>query len=298
MRKVIDLTGLSRAITKIKEWVNGILDWNAQEGQDGYIRNKTHGIKYYTGTYINSTLEGYSANVWNTIAENINPLYDILASSDYFATIRNPIIYSLDELNTEDGRRISYNGPDLYLRYYDNKLQIKTSFITNSKVTIESVLLDKLHNAYISSDIARQSEITRVENDFKQKLAKKANEPTFRMYYLDRSLLRDRMTHAELNACFEGNELDDLLTNCWDSIIPVALRVTYGSYRGTTLYVTKSVYSPDFSEEDAEAGYTGTEGCSEVIFGSLVGIDEGGLHAIRFAWDFAEHIWYVSIYED
>lgn len=40
MNKVIDLTGLSRAITKIKEWVNGILDWNAQEGQDGYIKNK------------------------------------------------------------------------------------------------------------------------------------------------------------------------------------------------------------------------------------------------------------------
>lgn len=296
MSKVIDLTGLSRAITKIKEWVNGILDWNAQEGQDGYIRNKPFYIEQ-----ININKNGI---VWDDMNGSgtiqLSQLGTItICFNDPSEGIFGPLI-----LNEQNEYRGEISAPDSGWKVYLNTDNFVLTFIDTMQsgggiVSItQDIFIKQLDEKYIPDTIARQSEITRVENDFKQKLAKKANDPTFRMYYLDRSRLRDRMTHAELNACFEGNELDDLLTNCWDSIIPVALRVTYGSYRGTTLYVTKSVYNSNFSEEDAEAGYRGTEGCSEVIFGSLVGIDESGLHAIRFAWDFAEHIWYVSIYED
>lgn len=49
MSKVINLTGLSLAISKLKAWVNSVIDWNANEGQDGYIKNRTHYANIFNG---------------------------------------------------------------------------------------------------------------------------------------------------------------------------------------------------------------------------------------------------------
>jgi hypothetical protein len=164
MSKVVDLTGLSLAISKLKAWVNSILDWNANEGQDGYIKNRTHYAyeKQYqiSGSFLASkplvTTTGVVTEEYKEIFLKVTDRYgDIILDTtlkaigeEYTTAQVDSVIFSID----------TGAGLDMIrLDVYDPNGDIQAAY---GNFTVKyGVVKKKLDEAYIPDTIARKSDI-------------------------------------------------------------------------------------------------------------------------------------------
>lgn len=161
MSKVVDLTGLSRAITKIKEWVNGILDWDADEGQDGHIKNRTHYKRVLLDFSVSSVVDDENF-VWGKDPERDTIYVEMeYTINGYTHTLKKSLeLYYDVVIDFEGGElRIGSDGESgkAFIEYYchsESELSIERA------VVYECV---KLPEAFIPSTIARQESVTELK---------------------------------------------------------------------------------------------------------------------------------------
>lgn len=89
---------------------------------------------------------------------------------------------------------------------------------------------------------------------------------------------------------------DEVIRRLWDSRMPICMDVGYSYGYRQFLPIRFWTYSSDFTEEDAEAGYTETDGLAVASFG-YIDMNENFGTSVDIQWDFDMHLWIVTINE-